>query len=93
MTKGSITLNNALFLLTYCFTIMNFSILLGYAVQYHSNMNWTMNVSQSHVREGVMPHFVPTAPLCKPPSPRGKRDGVIQYILERENGNWTRIIA
>ena len=25
--------------------------------------------------------------------PRGKRDGVIQHILERENGNWMKIIA
>ena len=25
--------------------------------------------------------------------PRGKRDGVIRHILERENGNWMRIIA
>ena len=22
--------------------------------------------------------------------PRGKRDGVIQHILERENGNWMK---
>ena len=25
--------------------------------------------------------------------PRGKRDGLIQHILERENGNWMKIIA
>ena len=26
-------------------------------------------------------------------SPRGKRDGVIRHILERENGNWMEKVA
>ena len=44
-------------------------------------------------RFGLQPNWPPNSTNAKWGPPRGKRDGVIRHILERENVNWMIKIA